>query len=178
MKAVVVYESIYGNTAQVAQAVAEGLREGVEVVVMPASDNVRIALDDADLLVVGGPTHVHGMSTEMSRRAAAADVKTAERTGVEPALEGEAVRQLLHDVGEGDGMGAAAFDTRIHKARVLTGSAARGIARRLARHDFALVAEPESFFVADTAGPLEEGERERAVEWGRMLARTVVTRAG
>lgn len=176
MKAVVVYESVYGNTARVAEAVADGLRESGEVVVMPASENVHLELDDADLLVVGGPTHVHGMSTEMSRRAAVADTKTAEKAGVEPALEGEGVRQLLDGIGEGDGTGAAAFDTRIHKSRILTGSAAKGIARRLARHDFVLVAEPESFFVVDAAGPLEDGERERAIEWGRALAQAVAAR--
>jgi len=68
---------------------------------------------------------------------------------------------------------AAAFDTRANKPVMLVGSAARGIARRLRKHEYALAAEPQSFFVQGTPGPLEEGELERAAEWGRTLANEV-----
>ena len=65
---------------------------------------------------------------------------------------------------------AAAFDTRIDKPPALTGVAARGIAKRLGRRGWKLVAEPESFFVEDSEGPLADGELERAREWGKALA--------
>ena len=68
---------------------------------------------------------------------------------------------------------AAAFDTRAHKPALLVGSAAKGIARRLRERGYVLAAEPESFFVEGTPGPLEEGELERAAEWGRKLANEV-----
>jgi hypothetical protein len=67
----------------------------------------------------------------------------------------------------------ATFDTRAHKPALLVGSAAAGISRRLRQHGYALAAEPESFFVEGTSGPLEEGELERAWEWGRTLASEV-----
>ena len=66
MNAIVVYESIYGNTRAVAEAIAEGL--GGAPAVSPAELPADAA--QADLLVVGGPTHIHGMATARSRRAA------------------------------------------------------------------------------------------------------------
>jgi hypothetical protein len=64
---------------------------------------------------------------------------------------------------------AAAFDTRLPKSKFLTGSAAKGIAKRLSGRGYDVVGE-ESFLVDDMAGPLHEGELERAREWGRGLA--------
>ena len=60
-------------------------------------------------------------------------------------------------------------------AALLVGSAARGIARRLRDHGYRLPIEPQSFFVKGTPGPLEEGELERASEWGRTLANEVMS---
>jgi len=70
MRAVVVYESMYGNTHQVAEAIGAGLRSSFEVSVVPVSEAGPAVLADADLLVVGGPTHVHGMSRTSTRKAA------------------------------------------------------------------------------------------------------------
>ena len=67
----------------------------------------------------------------------------------------------------------AAFDTRAKKPVLLVGSAARGIARRMRERAYTPAVEPESFFVEGTPGPLEEGELERAQEWGRRLASEV-----
>ena len=64
---------------------------------------------------------------------------------------------------------AAAFDTRFDKPAFLTGSAAKGIAKRLRQRGFELVAEPESFFVLGTEGPLKDGELERAAAWAVAL---------
>ncbi|MFL6114535.1 MAG: flavodoxin family protein [Catenulispora sp.] len=61
MRALVVYESMYGNTRAVAEAVASGLRPAYETEVKPAVDIGAADVDRADLLVVGGPTHVHGL---------------------------------------------------------------------------------------------------------------------
>ena len=172
MKAVVTYESLYGNTAEVARAVGEGLAAAGTVVVMPASDDVLRELEGADLLVVGGPTHVHGMSTDTSRRAA---VDAASKQGDEIHIEGESIRKLLDGIGEGGNRLAAAFDTRGHGPRVLTGSASKSIARRLRRHGFELLCEPESFVVTASEGPLAEGELERAGAWGVALAEAFST---
>ena len=64
----------------------------------------------------------------------------------------------------------AAFDTRIDKPKIVTGSAAKGIARRLRRHGYQQVIDPESFLVAGTDGPLLIGEPERARQWGEQVA--------
>ncbi len=167
MKAVVVYESLYGNTHSVAEAVAAGLREGAEVELVPVMDADDRLLEEADLLVVGGPTHVHGMSSGMSRRGAAQDAPKRGLPG--PDVEGPALRDWFGGIQTAKGRRAAAFDTRIGKSKLLTGSAARGIARRLERHGYDVVGE-ESFVVEDTAGPLREGELDRARDWGRRLA--------
>ena len=70
MRAVVVYESMYGNTHLVADAIGAGLRTGFDVSVVPVSQASPAVLADADLVVVGGPTHAHGMSRAATRKAA------------------------------------------------------------------------------------------------------------
>ena len=84
MGAVVAYESMYGNTRQIAEAIAEGLKPigELEVVSVNAGDESRA--DDADVLIVGGPTHMHGLATSMSRKAAADAANEEEHVELEP----------------------------------------------------------------------------------------------
>jgi hypothetical protein len=104
----------------------------------------------------------------MSRKMAVKGAEEDSDVELDPAARSErGVRDLLADLGGGGA--AAAFDTRIDKSPALTGSAARGIAKRLRRRGFTVVADPESFFVDDAEGPLAEGELERAREWGASL---------
>ncbi len=170
MRALVVYESAFGNTREVAEAVAEGLGEATEVEVRPVAEASGETLAGAGLLVVGGPTHVHGLASHRSMVAASEDAHKNPDHRFEGDLEGPVLRAWLDGLGKVDGARAAAFDTRVGKPRLVTGSAAKGIARRLDRHGFEVVADPESFIVDDMAGPLHEGELERAREWGRALA--------
>ena len=167
MQAIVVYESIYGNTRQVAEAIAAGLGGAVAVEVAAAAAE---AVAGADLLVVGGPTHMHGMTTSMSRKAAVQGAQEDGHAAVEPgAADTPGLRSWLSER-SGDGGAAAAFDTRLDRSPHLTGMASRGIARRLRHHGYELVAEPVSFFVDDAEGPLAEGELDRARAWGEALA--------
>jgi hypothetical protein len=111
---------------------------------------------------------MHGLSTAMSRKMA---VNAAEEDAsmVEPgATEAPGLREWLRGL-EGAGLRAAAFDTRGDARAALTGSAARGIARRLRRHGCHVV-DSQSFLVADSEGPLEDGELDRAREWAVGLA--------
>jgi hypothetical protein len=167
MKIAVIYESIYGNTAQIAEAVADGLRGAGDVDVGPASDEPA----DVDLLVVGAPTHAHGLPTSVGRKALEKAAEDAEAKG-EP-LDYQptaAVRGLLDRLPEVDGVAAACFDTRFEKSRILTGSAARTMTKKLGRKGYRVIAEPESFFVTETEGPLKDGEIERARRWGESIA--------
>ena len=162
MRAVVAYESWFGNTGALAEAVADELRASHEVALVSV-DEPPPSLEGVDLVVVGAPTHVHGLSSRFSRRAA------LEQQGVERE-PGRGARGWLAELPAGDGRRAAAFDTRVDKPVVLVGSAGRTLGKRLARKGFALVAPSESFFVRDSEGPLEDGELERARAWARGLA--------
>jgi flavodoxin len=167
MKALVVYESMYGNTRAVAEAIAEGLGGSPVRAVHEAGE----APEQRDLLVVGGPTHMHGLTTALSRRLAAEAAKEDGHATLEPGATAElGLRGWLRDLVPCEGVRAAAFDTRLDRSAVLTGTAARGIARRLRQRDYEVVAT-ESFLVEDAEGPLEDGELERARAWGEQLAR-------
>lgn len=172
MRALVVYESMYGNTHVVADHIAEGLRQSYEVEVVPVAQATKERVAAADLVVVGGPTHAHGMSSRATRKAAV-DATKVKVDGLEVDIDatGEGLRDWFHQLGECSG-DAAAFDTRFDKPSALTGRASGGIARRLRRAGFHVVTSPKSFFVTKQER-LVDGEADRATEWGKDL--TLVT---
>ncbi|MFN0092739.1 MAG: flavodoxin family protein, partial [Acidimicrobiales bacterium] len=167
--AVIVYESIYGNTHLIAEAIGRGLAARHEVSVVPVDEAGEETVAAADLLVVGGPTHAHGLSSHASREAA---VEAAHAPETELVLdddaEGPGLRDWFNTLGRHSGR-AAAFDTRLGAPAVLTGRASKGIARRLRHHGFELVAEPESFLVTKE-NHLEDDQAARAEAWGTTLA--------
>lgn len=169
MNAIVVYESVYGNTRVIAEAIADGLGANV---VLPVHE-ARGHEGTADLLVVGGPTHVHGLATKRSRHVAAATAKANGRSHLEPdSTEEPGLRTWLRDLSPAAAHRAATFDTRLDESPWLSGMAARGIARRLRRLGINVIAT-ESFLVEDAEGPLKAGEHERARAWGAELARSL-----
>jgi flavodoxin len=151
----VIYDTKYGNTARIAQAIAHGAGTRGSVRVFDTTEAVEPLAERPDLLVVGGPT---------------------QRRGLSPAL-----RRLLDTLPPGlHGVPAASFDTRYRQAAWLTGSAAIEIAKRLGKARSRLAAPPESFFIA-RGGPLEQqaleaGELERAEDWGRVVGAAVASR--
>ena len=165
MDALVVYESLYGNTAKIAKAIGEGLTgRGLAAKVLPVDDVEPGVTEDVELLVVGGPTHAHGMTSKATRTQAANDQKNpfGDPT-VTPGL-----RTWLRHLPSGYGRPVAAFDTRFHKSALITGSAAKGIAKRL-DHQGYVPGRTESFFVT-TDNTLVAGEEDRARAWGAGLA--------
>jgi len=173
VRAVIVYESMFGNTHAIADAVGKSLEPMLEVVVVPLAEAGRERLGDADLLVVGGPTHFHGMSRSSSRKWAAG---MAQKPGNDLVLdrdaEGPGVRDWLASLGNGDTK-VAAFDTRFNGLAGFTGRASKAISRKLRKRGFEVVAKPESFLV-DSKHHLQPGEETRAQEWGKRLAASVV----
>ena len=170
MRAVVVYESMFGNTHVIADHVADGLRSRLDTVVVSVHDATEDVIAGTDLVVVGGPTHIHGMSSHRSREGAKDLAAKDDDLDLEPDAEGPGLRDWFDEfAGDRDDVSAAAFDTRVHATALVTGQASKGIAKRLRRHGFDLIVEPESFFV-DKENHLEPGEAERAEEWGRSLA--------
>lgn len=170
MRAVVVYESMYGNTDQIAHAVGKGLETRFDVTVVPVEEATKELIDHADLVVVGGPTHAHSMSRESTRKAAveAAQKPDSELT-LDPDAEGPGLRDWFEDMGKRTA-NAAAFDTRLHLAAALTGRASKGISKRLRHHGYREIVPPESFFVTKETH-LEPDEETRAVAWGETLAK-------
>ena len=172
MRAVVVYESMYGNTHQVAEAIGAGLEPACSVSVVPVSRVTPESLADADLVVVGGPTHVHGMSRAATRKSA---IEAAGKPGsgleLDPDAQGPGLREWLGSLGRYP-VKAAAFDTRMHGPAALTGQASKGVSRSLRAHGLDLVAKPESFLVTKE-NQLEPREADRARAWGGRLAATI-----
>jgi flavodoxin len=172
MRAVIVYESMYGNTHVIAEAIGRGLEPGNEVTVVPVAGATRELLDAADLVIVGGPTHMHGMSRATTRKAA---VEGSHKHGGQPPLDADAEGPGVHDWFGSLGRisaSAAAFDTRLAGPAAFTGRASKGIARLLERHGLTLIAQAESFLVTNE-NKLQPGEEDRAREWGEELAATV-----
>lgn len=174
MRAVVVYESMYGNTHEVADAIGAGLADALEVEVVSVHDATAEMIDGAALLVVGGPTHAHSMSRPGTRAAAAADAAEPEKhLQLDDAAEGDGLREWFDTI-DRLGVAAAAFDTRADVPSALSGRASKAIARRLRKHGCRLVAEPESFLVTKESH-LEPHETERATAWGAKIAAAVTT---
>jgi menaquinone-dependent protoporphyrinogen IX oxidase len=169
MRVLVVYESMYGNTRIVASSIADGLRASHEVTLVPVADVTADLIAGADLLVVGAPTHIHGLSTASSRQAARkAAAKPESGLTLDPDAGGPALRDWLSGLAGGYAQ-AAAFDTRLAGVPMLTGRASRGISRLLRRHGYRLIAPPESFLVTKL-NTLADGESSRARQWGEALA--------
>lgn len=159
MSVLVVFESMWGNTRRVAEAAAEGLGE---VPVVSVSEAPVQLPQDVDTLVLGGPTHAFSMSRTSTRQEA----------GVKGADEGNAtcgMREWLEALSTCEQLRVATFDTRVASVRHLPGSAAKAAAREVRRRHLGQVVATESFYVADTAGPLLDGELDRARAWGTSL---------
>lgn len=172
MKALIVYESMFGNTEHVARAVAEGLALHMEVELVEAGRAPAPLSSLVDLVVVGGPTHAFSMTRQKTREDAVAQGATA------PA-EASGIREWIDHLKSGPhSERVATFDTRVAKVRHMPGSAAKAAAKGLRRHGYGVFLKPESFWVEDVAGPLLDGELERARAWGEGLAAAVSTQAG
>ncbi|UNX55446.1 flavodoxin/nitric oxide synthase [Georgenia sp. TF02-10] len=176
--ALVVYESMFGNTRAVAEAVATGMARvapGDAVDVIEVGTAPALAAVDADLLVIGAPTHAFGLSRPTTRSDAAARTGTgvlSTTIGVREWLEHAGAPAALPADGATParrGLPAAVFDTRVLR-RNLPGHAADAIARRLRQLGLSLVTEPATFTVDGYTGPLLPGELDRARAWGEYLA--------
>jgi hypothetical protein len=169
MRALVVYESLFGSARELAEAVGAGLGSSLDVRLVRA-DNIGAAdAGPADVLVAGGPTHARPVSTQASRHDSTVWGKdTAKDLRAD---QPEPRSGLLDWFDELDEVPAlfAAFDTRIDIPRLLTGAASVRIGRELRRRGSTPVVPPESFLVTRFAG-LKLGEAERGRRWGDLVA--------
>lgn len=162
MKAIVIYESMFGNTQEVARAIAEGLRLHLDVETVEVG-SAPPAIGEGELLVIGGPTHTFSMSRESTREEAATK-------GPEPVVsQGIGVREWLESLPASTGSPpAATFDTKVARP-ALPGSAAKAMQKRLRKKGFRILHPATNFLVEDTDGPLVEGQLDRARQLGDHL---------
>jgi Flavodoxin len=168
MHAVVVYESMYGNTHTIAECLGDGLRPAFDTTVVAVSEATTELLEHAELVVVGGPTHVHSLSRAATRKAAI-DAARSKALQVDASAGGPGLRDWFPTLRPRDHATAVAFDTRVRRPVSMTGRAARGITQRLRRSGFREIRDAGSFFV-DKNNELLPGEAERAVAWARAFA--------
>lgn len=169
MRALVIYESMFGNTRTIAEAIADGIGVYAMVESVEVSDAPTDIGPELDLVIIGGPTHQFGMSRPSSRSEAA---KQAERALIS---RGTGIREWLDAVTVNGQVIAAAFDTQMSNPRWLrfVGSAAGKIEKKLKRLGFSVAAPPEHFHVTGIQGPLAAGEIQRAREWGERVGAQV-----
>lgn len=161
MNALVIYESYFGNTEQIAQAIGRALEAFGPVEVVGVDKVTADKLHGLDLLVVGSPTR-----------------------GFRPS---EGMAKWLKSLGKTElaGLNVAAFDTRIALNTIESGTfrfvvktggfAAASIGKSLRNKSGELVVPAEGFTVDGQEGPLTAGELERAGEWARSVAASVKT---
>jgi len=146
MKALIIYDSMYGNTEKIAKAIGSAITGEAEVLHVGEANHSE--WESINLLIVGSPTQ-----------------------GGRPT---PAIQDLLNKVSESaiKGINVAAFDTRFSTRWVgIFGYAAGKIAGNLKGKGGTLVASPEGFFVKGKEGPVKEGELERAASWAKEIAK-------
>jgi flavorubredoxin len=161
MKAVVVYESLWGNTAAVARAIAEGI--GPEARALSTAEAAKEVVAGADLIVAGSPLFAFQLPTDKIRETIRSKAATFPKP---PDLSHPPLRAWLETVPAGQGH-SAAFETRIWWS---PGGAAGSILKALKKAGYES-AGSKRFRVAGMYGPLKAGEIERARKWGARLAR-------
>jgi hypothetical protein len=164
MQAVVVYESLWGNTAAVARAIAEGI--GPEARAISTTEASGAAIADADLIVAGAPVLAFSLPSGKIRESIRANPGKAPAP---PDLSHPSLRSWLDALPKGHGR-SAAFETRIWWS---PGGATPAILRGLESAGYRPVGKGQRFIVTGRYGPLRDGELERARLWGAELARTM-----
>lgn len=164
MRAVVVYESLWGNTAAVAREIARGI--GPDTRVLTTDEATPAAIADADLIVAGAPVLGFRLPTEEMRRSVVTSERRAPRP---PDLSHPSMRTWLDGLPAGHGR-SAAFETRVWWS---PGGSTGAITEALEHAGYLPLAKPARFVVRGRYGPLRDGELDRARAWGAELARSV-----
>ena len=173
MQVCLVFESMFGNSRDIAEAVAAGFRAAQPDATFTVVNVLHAPTDPgADLLIVGGPTHAFSMSRPDTRAERGKHVTTDElraRVATLPDADaGPGIREWLTDLVPGNGTPAVTFDTRA--SYPIPKRAAKAMAKRLTALGYRMLQSPQGFLVGGVTGPLNEGELDRARVWGAQLA--------
>jgi hypothetical protein len=174
MRALLVYESMFGNNRAIAEAVAEGLAPEVTVEVLEVGHAPAALPEDVELLIVGGPNHAFGMSRPSTREQA------AQETDAPLVSTGIGLREWLEALPSVDRhVRFAAFDSRVDKSVIRTVDRTAGsVAKRLRKRGLRPLDGIQSFLVEDMKGPLVAGELDRARAWGAELGAAAASPVG
>jgi hypothetical protein len=164
VKAVVVYESLWGNTARIARAIADGI--GPDARAVNTSEAAVACAGGVDLLVTGAPLLGFDLPTDAMRASIASNPGSAPTP---PDVDHPSMRAWLEALGATDAA-CAAFETRIWWS---PGSAAEKMLGLLEAKGLRRIAKPAKFVVTGRYGPLKAGEEDRARAWGAELARAL-----
>jgi hypothetical protein len=164
MKTVVVYQSLWGNTAAIACAIAEGIGSGARA--LSTAQATKAAIAGADLIVAGAP--VLGFSLPSDRMLKSIEMNKG-RESVAPDLSHPSMRSWLEALPKGSGR-SAAFETRLWWS---PGGSTGGIDRGLENAGYRTLAKAQRFIVKGKYGPLRDGELEKAKLWGAELAQAM-----
>jgi hypothetical protein len=160
MNAIVDYESLWGNTAAIAHAIAEGI--GPEARALSTAEATAAEIAGADLIVAGAPVHAFSLPTDQSRRnAGGGDGKTPA-----PDLSHPPMRTWLAGLAAGQGR-YAAFETAFKWS---PSGVPKAISKALEGAGYRRAAKAHRFLIAGGSGPLRDGELEKAKAWGAELA--------
>jgi len=149
MSVLIIYDSVFSNTEQIANAIGNALGSQKDVEILRVINVKLEQLTGLELLIVGSPT-LGGRPTP-------------------------AIQEFLNKVSDATykGINVASFDTRLSTRMVgIFGYAAGKIAESLENKGGTLIASPEGFFVKGKKGPLKEGEFERAASWAKAIGKS------
>ena len=165
MRALVVYESLWGNTEKVARAIAAELAVTMQVDVVDV-DSAPNTIAGYDLVAVGGPTHAFSMTRVSTRQ-------TAVKQNGAPSAPQRGIREWLDVLTPTENhVKAVTFDTRANAPR-LPGSAARAAKQELGSLGFEIPLKQKTFRVHGYEGPLVDGELEKAAVWAREVSQAL-----
>ncbi|WP_309616428.1 hypothetical protein [Salinibacterium sp.] len=166
MRAIIVFESLWGNTEKIARAIGRGLDPTLSVDIV-SSDAAPDSLEGYDLVAAGGPTHAFSMTRAATRNEAALHHGA-------PFVPARGIREWIDGLSPVTSpLRAVTFDTRVDAPR-LPGSAAKAARHELRSLGFDVATKPHSFRVHGYEGPLVDGELARAEKWARGLAGSLV----
>lgn len=161
MKTIIIFDSLYGHTQAIAEAIGQGMTNGVKVINVKDVDPAE--LKGVGLLIVGSPTH-----------------------GGRPSKRTQTFLKNIPD-GSLKNVHVAAFDTEIsmegqnfflQKIIGLLGYAGKHILKDLEQKGGIVTVGPEGFVVKDKEGPLKPGELERATRWAEEVTRKIIEVSG
>lgn len=169
MNTLVVYESMFGNTRMIAEAIADVFRSSGSGVTVTTATEAPVQLSGYGLVVVGAPTHAHTLPQASSRQEAAVWAEDRDR---DLTLEADALEPGIREWLDLMTLSAseprfAAFSTRADMPRIFAGDATATIRRRLHRRDIAVDAHQD--FLVDSGSHLLRGEQQRARDWASTL---------